>query len=247
LIRIHGRGIEGRTTAKSHSSDLSNRGNGGQALGAFEIKGSGRSLPIEGLHGVALALVFLHHYCTQFITYARVSGFTEQFARAFQNFGAYGVELFFVLSGFLIYGILLLRRPSFIPFLVRRAQRLYPAFMVAFVIGILWEFFRPEPKIRRIPDDINDAVLYLIANILFIPGLFPIAPLFIVNWSMSYEWWVLRDSNVLFSFCGISALPTCWRITIIIAVSAILLALSASGLPHMPVRGLSLFGGYAPC
>ena len=51
-----------------------------------------------------------------------ISGFTEQFARAFQDFGNYGVELFFVISGYLIYSILLRRCPSFIPFMTRRAQ-----------------------------------------------------------------------------------------------------------------------------
>jgi hypothetical protein len=68
--------------------------------------------------------------------------------------------------------------PSFIPFMVRRAQRLSPAFLGAFVIAILWDCFRPEPKI---PDDLDDATLYLAANILFIPGLFPVDPLFVVN------------------------------------------------------------------
>jgi peptidoglycan/LPS O-acetylase OafA/YrhL len=121
---------------------------------SVEIGGSGRSLPLEGLRGVAITLVFLHHYCMRSSIYTNISGFTEQFASVFRHFGGNGVELFFVLSGFLIYGILLRQRPSFIPFMARRVQRLYPAFLVVFVIAIFWDFFRPEPKI---PADLNDA------------------------------------------------------------------------------------------
>src|SRR5271166_1868286 len=239
--RQPGARFQGRTTAMLCPNSLSCRDR--LALDAFEIGGSGRSFPIEGLRGVAVTLVFLQHYCTQFTTYAKPSGFTDDFAQALQNFGAYGVELFFVLSGFLIYGILLRRQPSFIPFIARRAQRLYPAFIVAFLIGIVWEFSRPEPKIWKIPDNINDAAVYLVANLLFLPGLFPLPPLFTVNWSMSYEWWFYLSATFLFCFGGLSVLPARWRITFIVVLSAILLILSASGLPYVPVRGLPLFGG----
>jgi exopolysaccharide production protein ExoZ len=113
---------------------------------SVEIGGSGRSLPLEGLRGAAITLVFLHHYCMQCSRYTNISGFTEQFASVFRNFGGNGVELFFVLSGFLIYGILLRQRPSFIPFMARRAQRLYPAFLVVFVIAIFLGLFPPRAK-----------------------------------------------------------------------------------------------------
>src|SRR5689334_17761984 len=76
----------------------------------FEIGGSNRSLPMEGLRGIAVFLVFLQHYSTQFLTYAQLSGVTLDIAQIWHRSGNYGVELFFVLSGFLIYGILLKRR-----------------------------------------------------------------------------------------------------------------------------------------
>jgi peptidoglycan/LPS O-acetylase OafA/YrhL len=220
--------------------DLPIRGDDRASHSPFEIGGSGRSLPVEGLRGVAVGLVFLHHYCIQFSTYTNLSGFTAQFAAAFRNFGGYGVQLFFVLSGFLIYGILLRQQPSFLPFLARRAQRLYPAFIIALAIGIFWDFLRPE---RKIPNDLSDAAIYLLENILFLPGLLPIEPLFIVNWSMSYEWWFYAVITFLFAFCCLAKLRSRWRISIIVAASAVLFGLSASGLPHVPVRALSLFGG----
>src|SRR5277367_5622847 len=146
----------------------------------LEIDGTSRSRPMEGLRGVAVGLVFLQHYCTQFLTYAEVSGPTRRLAEFSHEVGNYGVELFFVLSGFLIYGILLRRRPKFLPFMARRAQRLYPAFIVAFLIGVAFDWLRPEPKI---PHDLIAGSLYIAANIAFLPGLFPINPLFAVNWS----------------------------------------------------------------
>ena len=176
---------------------------------------------------MAVALVFFQHYCTQFITYTSLTGWTEHIARSLQHFGNYGVELFFVLSGFLIYEILLRKRPPFLLFMARRAQRLYPAFFVALAIGVLIDIVRPEPKI---PNSLVDGTLYLTANALFIPGLFPVIPLFSVNWSLSYEWWFYATATFLFSTCHLAALSSCWRVTSICGAIIVLLALSAGGL-----------------
>ena len=115
-------------------------------VGAFELGGAeNRVLPMEGLRGIAVALVFCQHYGTQFATYGSCTGFTRTVALKLASFGNYGVELFFVLSGYLIYTILLKKRPSFLTFMARRAQRLYPAFIAAMIIGILADFYRVLP------------------------------------------------------------------------------------------------------
>jgi exopolysaccharide production protein ExoZ len=208
---------------------------------AFEISGaSTRVLPMEGLRGIAVGLVFLQHYCTQFLTYAKLDGPTAEIAAFFGSFGNYGVELFFVLSGYLIYSILLRRRPAFFGFMARRAQRLYPAFMVAFVIGMLADFARPEAKI---PPHAIAGTEYIVANLLFLPGLLPIGALFAVNWSLSYEWWFYAGATVLFSVLGLGQLAAWARVSIIVLLAAMLLALSAADVPNVPVRGLCLFGG----
>jgi exopolysaccharide production protein ExoZ len=207
---------------------------------AFELGGSGRLLPMEGIRGIAVGLVFLQHYGMQFVSTSDVSGATWHIAKFFSGAGNRGVELFFVLSGYLIYKILLTRDPKFSSFVARRAQRLYPAFLVALLIGIALDPFRSSPAI---PSDFVGAVLYLAANAAFLPGLFPIEALFAVNWSLSYEWWFYISAILIVGTLGFKTLPAKVRIVCVFALAAALVILSALGFEGAPVRGLCLFAG----
>ncbi len=206
---------------------------------AFELGGVNRLLPMEGIRGLAVILVFLQHYSVQFLEKAELGAAARWFALSFRQFGNMGVELFFVLSGYLIYGLLLRRRPRFLPFMARRAERLYPAFLVACVIGAALDIVRPQPKI---PAGWADALLYLGANLAFLPGLFPIEPLFAVNWSLSYEWWFYVSCTLLV-LAGFGGLARIWRMVGIALLGAILLALGAEDIAHVPMRGLPLLAG----
>ncbi len=80
---------------------------------------------IEGLRAVAVGLVVLGH--------ARVPGFEG---------GYIGVDVFFVLSGFLITGLLLRERAStgsisMAGFYARRARRILPAASIVLVVTVL--------------------------------------------------------------------------------------------------------------
>src|SRR5262249_31126812 len=99
--------------------------------------------------------------------------------------GDTGVDLFFVLSGYLIYGSLIARRQAFLPFISRRIERIYPAFVVVFALYVALAFAFPMEN--KIPGNVVDGALYLVANVLLLPGLFPIRPLNTVAWSLSYE------------------------------------------------------------
>jgi len=206
----------------------------------FELGGPARLLPMEGLRGVAVGLVFLQHYCMQFLVLVPLGGPTHVFAVALRNVGNRGVELFFVLSGFLIYSILLRKRPALGPFLWRRAQRLYPAFLVALAVGAAVDAWRP---VAKIPGGIVDAGFYLLANLAFLPGLLPIPPLFTVNWSLSYEWWFYVACAVLVGTLGLGRFSRRWRVAGILALAAATFGLAAAGVANVPVRGLSLFAG----
>ena len=207
---------------------------------AFELGGSSRLLPMEGVRGIAVGLVFLQHYGMQFVSSSDVSGVTWHIAKFFSGAGNRGVELFFVLSGYLIYKILLTRDPKFSSFVGRRAQRLYPAFLVALLIGIALDPFRSTPAI---PSDFTGAAVYLAANVAFLPGLFPIEALFAVNWSLSYEWWFYISAILIVGYMGFKSLPATTRIVCVFATAAALVALSALGFEGAPVRGLCLFAG----
>lgn len=94
---------------------------------------------LDGIRGLAILFVLLHHISGIYVT--RFGGESMLFVQLLR-LGWCGVNLFFVLSGFLITGILLDARESphyFRNFYVRRALRIFPlyfAVMVAVTIAV---------------------------------------------------------------------------------------------------------------
>ncbi len=93
----------------------------------------GRIEQLDGLRAVAILAVIVHHCVHVPLLWV-------------------GVDIFFVLSGFLITGILLRRKPTrtgyFSGFYFRRIFRIQPPYIVAIVLyGVLftWHYFRPWP------------------------------------------------------------------------------------------------------
>src|SRR5262245_36371086 len=89
---------------------------------------------LDGLRAVAIALVVLFHYW-----------WNPPFQPNSFHGGFLGVDVFFVLSGFLITSLLLAERQrtgmiSIRRFYARRALRLLPAFSVVFVIAVFLHF-----------------------------------------------------------------------------------------------------------
>jgi hypothetical protein len=93
--------------------------------------GAGRIAELDGLRGVAIGMVVIYHY---FITEMGADPRTlGAYALAAGRLGWSGVDLFFVLSGFLIGGILLDARTSsnyFRVFYTRRFFRIVPIYTV---------------------------------------------------------------------------------------------------------------------
>jgi exopolysaccharide production protein ExoZ len=154
----------------------------------FELsRGEGGSnvRPMEGLRGFAVFLVFLVHYTTLIDPWVGSQSTTHVIADALHTVGNAGVDLFFVLSGYLIYGSLIARPQPFGRFMSRRVQRIYPAFTAVFLTYVALSYAMPNAN--KIPAGAFDGSIYLIENFLLLPGLFPIEPLITVAWSLSYE------------------------------------------------------------
>lgn len=96
-------------------------------------------LELDGVRGLAILLVTAYRICKEF------DGSTHPVLATIQRFspiGERGVDLFFVLSGFLITGILLQTKRHegyFRTFMARRALRIFPLYFVALAVclGVL--------------------------------------------------------------------------------------------------------------
>lgn len=95
-------------------------------------------LPVlDGIRGLAIFLVLMHHGFSAFTVQTRLD---KIFKLAFATYGWIGVDLFFVLSGFLITGILLEtknREAYFKNFYMRRVLRIFPLYY----LGLIFFFF----------------------------------------------------------------------------------------------------------
>ena len=111
-----------------------------QSIIRTDVRGAGRIVALDGLRGVAILMVLVYHLAPR-------SESTSISATLFTNLldlGKYGVDLFFVLSGFLITGILLQTktRPGYLTnFFGRRSLRIFPLYYaLLFVLFIALPF-----------------------------------------------------------------------------------------------------------
>ena len=103
-----------------------------------------RIIELDGIRGVACLLVICHHYFTGIIDHELpiyISGLIKILSIFFLS----GVDLFFVLSGFLVGGIIIdnYRKTNFLKvFFIRRVCRIFPVyFLLIFSFGFGLYFF----------------------------------------------------------------------------------------------------------
>jgi peptidoglycan/LPS O-acetylase OafA/YrhL len=146
--------------------------------------GGGFVPSIQGLRGVAaLSVLLVHMYVMPLL-----AGFLPQLPpwfHAIANTGGHGVELFFMISGYLIPASLV-RHGDVSAFFYDRCMRILPVFVVLhlalFTIGPIvgYKFFKGI--------DLVTYVELFVANLLFLPDALGL-PLGQQNaWTLSYEW-----------------------------------------------------------
>lgn len=156
------------------------------ATGPHEARADmpGFNLPLNGFRGFCALMVFLFH-----LGDAGVLEWTGTPASA--TFGflgtslAYGVELFFMISGFVILGSLL-RHRSVGGFLKDRAIRIFSAWVPALVAialasGVLG--IGPFAGLNAM-----EASVLFLANLFLLPPLAPLPLVHLGSWSLTYEW-----------------------------------------------------------
>jgi peptidoglycan/LPS O-acetylase OafA/YrhL len=158
-----------------------------------------RILELDGLRGTAILLVIVCHYIAD--ADHRPLGFVGDHLYTVLTVGWSGVDLFFVLSGFLIGGILLDARNSsnyFRTFYLRRVHRILPIYYLLIGLYVVVVVLSASPWFRPVvvnpPGQIlalNDLsvvpkyVLFL-QNVLYSPRPFEWI-WFVVTWSLAVE------------------------------------------------------------
>jgi peptidoglycan/LPS O-acetylase OafA/YrhL len=155
----------------------------------YNLDSTARLKSFEGLRAWAVIMVFNVHFFGQYYKqhYFVQSGSFAEGVMKFLHSGHIGVDLFFVLSGFLIFTTLHRNKPDFRSYIGHRCSRILPAHVaVLFVIlfpNIPWRSF--------------------LGNILFFPAFFSSHNMFNpVTWTLGWEWLFYVSMFFIFRFKG---------------------------------------------
>ncbi|PWU05295.1 MAG: hypothetical protein C5B51_14910 [Terriglobia bacterium] len=188
---------------------------------------------LDGLRGIAILLVLFFHFTP-------ASGPLFFLAHFFQT-GWMGVDLFFVLSGYLITGILLdsVGHPHYYRnFIIRRSLRIFPLYYACLVLYCFLTFF-PTPI--RVHDflGVGGASWYLfyLGNLkAFLQNAYPAAAILTPLWSLQVE------EQFYLSFPFIVSAVSRRRLGVILAASVLLALVLRIGLvAAMPANKLGTY------
>ncbi|GAB3199679.1 peptidoglycan/LPS O-acetylase OafA/YrhL [Pontibacter aydingkolensis] len=145
-----------------------------------------RLLFLDSLRGLAALAVALFHYTSAYRSY-----FGHSFSESFDfDYGLYGVELFFMISGFVIF-FSFDRIKSSKEFLFNRAIRLYPAYWFCLIIT----FFAVHSFGLN---ELETSIPEMLVNLTMFQKLFGVKDVDGVYWSLFAEWMFYLMMLVLF-------------------------------------------------
>jgi peptidoglycan/LPS O-acetylase OafA/YrhL len=189
----------------------------------LHLASSSRRIPqLDGLRGFAILLVLAFHY-TMLLGRGHQQPLYIRWVKIF-GFGWSGVDLFFVLSGFLIGGILLEARNSgqyFKTFYVRRIYRIFPLYylwlFLYFTVLLAGVYLRPAQGIIDSEDLFRfPRYLFFLQNCFYDKGVFELAWLSPM-WSLAVEEQFYLIAPLLIRFLSPRTLTVVLFSTVLIA------------------------------
>jgi peptidoglycan/LPS O-acetylase OafA/YrhL len=213
--------------------------------GIFEMpESASRNLPMEGLRGFAVLLVFFVHYHALFAFLVDPASHSHAVSNFLWSIGHSGVDLFFVLSGYLIYGTVIKKARGYWPFMRRRIERIYPTFLAVFAIYLAMSLLFPAKS--KLPAETGAAIKYVVQNLLLLPGMFNIEPLITVAWSLSYEFFYYLFIPVLVGLTAMRRWRPSWRVLFFLVLAVVFTIVCVVGWTNhirlvMFISGILLF------
>ncbi len=181
---------------------------------------------LQILRAVAAWMVVGNHYMQMYFDYT----FDNIFSQIFVQRGTFGIDLFFVLSGFVMY--LTATRPGATgsSFYVKRVMRIVPAYWFFTTVLIVWDMFFPWVFAYT---DFN--LVSLLKSYLLIPGQNPsgigLLPYLTPGWTLIYEFLFYSVLAACLLVTRKYALPLCFAL--ILAAPLVL----PDGYTYSPILG----------
>jgi peptidoglycan/LPS O-acetylase OafA/YrhL len=149
---------------------------------------------LDGLRGIAALAVVLYHFTGHYNTYYP----QDPPARVDIWWGAFGVQLFFLISGFVILmSAEAARRPS--DFVISRVTRLYPVYWIVLVLGVVIAAVFAVPNVPLSPDVVA-------MNLTMVQRWFLVPNVLDVFWTLAVEmqFYVLLFMLLVITRCRLS-------------------------------------------
>ena len=140
---------------------------------------------LDGWRGLAILMVLLSHF---------VGGIS------FGWMGQFGVQLFFVLSGFFMSNLLFIKKIPLKYFFIRRFSRVYPAFFLSVIVFFIYARFQSKPYLVPLSE--------LIATLAFLRTYYPSD---VGIWSAAWpigHYWSLNVEEHSYIYLAVGALLT---------------------------------------